>query len=130
MSTSNSGGITATNINAGAIAIGPRARATVHQAGSDQSELLRRALADLRAQLERLSPNAAPIPAQIEKHLQELEETTEAGNASSESVRGPLTKLVESMKSVVDVSNKAADLIEPISKITAAVGLGLTAIGW
>ena len=121
-------GIQAESVTAGAMAVGKGATATQNIGAGTDSAVLVAGIADLRAALE-----ASRLPLDARDVLNEDIEAIAAESGAAEPDRDRMESALKSLISKVKLAGRltedAAELIEPLKKIAAAIGLGAAAIG-
>ena len=121
-------GIQAESVTAGAMAVGKGATATQNIGAGTDSAMLVAGIADLRAALE-----ASRLPLDARDVLNEDIEAIAAESGAAEPDRDRMESALKSLISKVKLAGRltkdAAELIEPLKKIAAAIGLGAAAIG-
>ena len=121
-------GIQAESVTAGAMAVGKGATATQSIGAGSDSAMLVAGIADLRAALE-----ASRLPLDARDVLNEDIEAIAAESGAAEPDRDRMESALKSLISKVKLAGRltedAAELIEPLKKIAAAIGLGAAAIG-
>ena len=121
-------GIQAESVTAGAMAVGKGATATQNIGAGTDSAMLVAGIADLRAALE-----ASRLPLDARDVLNEDIEAIAAESGAAEPNRDRMESALKSLISKVKLAGRltedAAELIEPLKKIAAAIGLGAAAIG-
>lgn len=121
-------GIQAKNVTAGAMAVGEGATATQTIASGVDSVMLAAAIADLKAAIEAsaLAPEAKAV---LNEDLEVIAVESEKPDIDKDGIGSALENLVTKIKLAGQLTQGAADLIEPVKKIASAVGLGAAVLG-
>lgn len=121
-------GIQAESVTAGAMAVGKGATATQNIGAGTDSAMLVAGIADLRAALEasRLPLDARDV---LNEDIEAIAAESGAAEPDRDRVETALKSLISKVKLAGRLTEDAAELIEPLKKIAAAIGLGAAAIG-
>lgn len=121
-------GIQAESVTAGAIAVGKGAKATQKIVGGTDLQALSAAIAELRAALARTDlPKEAR--AVLEEDVRAIVVESGKTDPNTDRMESTLKNLVSKVKLTGQFAQGAVDLIEPVRKIAAAIGLAAAAIG-
>lgn len=121
-------GIQANTVTGGAIAVGEGATATQNITGSTDTAALKAALDELRATLSKTGL-PAETQAMLEPDVQAVAAESGKPEPDAGRIEAALKSLASKIKMLAPVAKGAADLIEPVGKIAAAIGVGATALG-
>ncbi len=121
-------GIQARNVTAGAIAVGEGATATQNTVGSSADmAMLADGVAALRAAMaaSSLSPGARDM---LEKDVAAIQAEAEKPAPDKATMESSMQRLASNVKMIGEMASGAANMVEPLTKIATAVGLGASVL--
>ncbi len=121
-------GIQANSVKAGAIAVGQGATATQKIVAGTDHQALSAALDAFRAALAQ-SDLPAETRAVLEEDVRAIAVESEEDEPDTDLIETMLNGLASKVKLAAQLAQGAVDLIEPVRKIAAVIGVGAAAIG-